>query len=236
MIPKGFSITLVEPVYPVNLGHVARLAKNFAVERLYLVNPKVDMAVAAVYSSHAADVLERAQTVTFSQLRKKNQLLIATTAVRARRRSNVIRRSVRPEQAAELAKTARTASLVLGRDTTGLTNEEVAMCDVTTTLETGSRYRTLNVGHAAAVLLYLISRQPESATRPASRRSRDVFAEGLHRLAVDAGLQEHKVKSVLEASRRTAVVSRLTDSQLLTMAGIFRRASLKLEDQGASKT
>jgi tRNA/rRNA methyltransferase len=236
VIPKGFSITLVEPVYPVNLGHIARLAKNFGVERLYLVKPKVDMAVAAVYASHAGDVLERAETVTFAQLRRRNQLLIATTAVRAKRRSNVIRRGVRPEQIAELVKAAETASLVLGRDTTGLTNEEVALCDVTVTLETGSRYRTLNVGHAAAVLLYLISRQPTPVGKPATRKSREIFAQSLHRLALDSGLQSHKVKDLLEVGRRMAATSRLTDRQLMMMSGIFRRAFQKLEAQGASKT
>ena len=61
MLPKGVSVTLVAPRYPVNLGHVARLVRNFGVERLYLVNPRVDISVAAVYASHASDVLDDAE-------------------------------------------------------------------------------------------------------------------------------------------------------------------------------
>lgn len=226
VIPKGLSVALVEPQYPVNLGHVARLVKNFGVRRLYLVNPKADMSVAAIYASHAADVLENARRVTFGQLRRENQLLVATTAVRAVKGSNVIRRTVRPERVGELVVGARTAALVFGRDTTGLTNEEIGRCDVTTVIDTGTQYRTLNLGHAVAIMLYLISGTKMRGRALQSRRARDLFAISFHQLAASAQLPKHKVRNMGEVAKRIAASAALTDSQLFLMAGVFRKAAL----------
>ena len=238
MIPKTFSVTLVEPQYPVNLGHTARLLKNFGLSRLYLVRPKVDMSVALIYASHAADVLESAELVTLPQLRKRNDLLIATTAIGASKRSNVIRRSVRLEQVSEYVQSAESASLVLGRDTTGLTNDEIRTCDVTVVVETGSKYRTLNVSHAAAIILYVISRGGRTEFRGPARKARELFAESLSDLATASRMPSHKVRNMPEIGKRIAVESRLTDRQLFLMSGIFRKAAGTIEglQGGTSKT
>ncbi len=224
MIPEGASVTLVEPKYPVNVGHTARLVKNFGVGRLYLVRPKVDISVAAVYASHAADVLDRAIVTSFEQVRSENDLLVATTAVRASKRSNVIRRTVSPNRLNELLSSARRSSIVFGRDTTGLTNEEIQACDATTTIETDPAYRALNLGHAVAIALYLASRRRGTRRVVQSRQAREVFAQNLRELAVASKLPEHRVKNLLEVGRRLASSSSLTDSQLNLMTGIFRKA------------
>lgn len=226
MIPKGLSVALVEPRYPVNVGHVARLVKNFGVSRLYLVNPKVDMSVAVVYAAHASDVLDSARTVSFSRLRRDNELLVATTAVRASKGSNIIRRTVRPERVGQIVNAAKTASLVFGRDTTGLTNEEIARCDVTTAIITGTRYRTLNVGHAVAIMLYLTSSSQGRARAFQSKGARDLFADSFYELALAARMSTHKVKTLREVGKRIASSAGLTDSQLNLMAGVFRKATL----------
>lgn len=225
MIPKGLSVALVEPQYPVNVGHVARLVKNFGVRRLYLVNPKADMSVAMVYAAHASDVLENAKLVTFSRLRRENQLLVATTAIKAVKGSNVVRRIVRPERVGELVGATGTAALVFGRDTTGLTNEEIGRCDVTTVINTGTRYRTLNVGHAVAIMLYLASAPRGRVKAVQSKSARDLFAASFYRLALSARLPEHRVRNMREVAKRIAASAALTDSQLQLMAGVFRRAT-----------
>ena len=122
MLPRGVSITLVGPKGPVNVGHVARLVQNFGVEKLYLVEPKVDLSVAAVYASHASGVLDGAVVTTFERVRRNNELLVATTAVRGSKGSNVIRRPVSPDRLHGILSSARTSSIVFGRDSTGLTN------------------------------------------------------------------------------------------------------------------
>jgi TrmH family RNA methyltransferase len=230
VIPKGLSVALVEPRYPVNVGQVARLAKNFGVRRLYLVNPMVDMSVAAIYAAHATDILDEARVVTFAKLRKQNQMLVATTAVRATRGSNVIRRIVRPERIGSIVRTARTSALVFGRDSTGLTNEEIAKCDVTTALDTGTDYRTLNIGHAVAILLYLVSRGEARGRNLQSMKARELFARSFHELATSARLPAHKARNMGEVGKRIAASSELSDSQLYLMAGVFRKATAAMKD------
>ncbi|MDA4124886.1 MAG: hypothetical protein OK438_05500 [Thaumarchaeota archaeon] len=229
MIPEGLSVTLVEPRYPVNVGHVARLLKNFGVKKLYMVKPKVDISVAAVYASHASDVLDQAVVTTFERVRKENELLIATTAVRASKKSNVIRRSVGPERLGQLLASSRTSSLVFGRDTTGLTNEEIRKCDVTTTIVTGSSYRALNLGHAVAILLYMASRGARGKGGMQTREAREVFAKSFYGLAAASRVPPHKMKSLFQSGRKIATVSRLSDRDLNLMSGVFRKALLTLD-------
>ena len=237
LIPNGVSVTLVEPTYPVNVGHVARLVKNFEVKKLYLVKPKVDISVAAIYAAHASDVLDEAFITTFERVRKENDLLVATTAVKASRKSNLIRRMVFPERLHTMLASSRTSSLVFGRDTTGLTNKEIEMCDATMTIDTASVYRALNLGHAVAIILYLASRGDGNRDRVQSRKAREIFSESLYELAVASRMPPHKVRKLFEASKRMATSSNLTDSQLNLMTGIFRKAlsTLDLHNEG-SKT
>ncbi|MGP8124728.1 MAG: RNA methyltransferase [Nitrososphaerales archaeon] len=224
MIPDGASVTLVEPNYPVNLGHTARLVKNFGVKKLYLVKPKVDISAAAIYASHASDVLDRAIVTNLEGVREENELLVATTAVRASKKSNVTRRMVGPDRLHVLLSSSRTSSLVFGRDTTGLTNEEIRMCDVTTTIDTAPVYRALNLSHAVAIVLYLASKGEGRRGRVQSRKAREVFAGSLYELAVASRMPPHKVKSLFEAGKRIASASNLTDTQLNLMTGVFRKA------------
>jgi len=83
---ERLSVTLVGPEYPINVGYTARLIKNFGLTRLYLVGPRFDRKVAAVYAAHGADILEHADVINFDELRRRHDLLVATTAVPASRR------------------------------------------------------------------------------------------------------------------------------------------------------
>ena len=224
MLPKGVSVTLVEPKGPVNVGHVARLVQNFGVEKLYLVEPRVDLSVAAVYASHASGVLDRAIVTDFEGVRRDHQLLVATTAVRAKKKSNVIRRTVGLERLHELLSSSSTSSLVFGRDTTGLTNEEIRACDVTTSIDTGQVSRVLNIGHAAAIILYLASRGARRASREQGRKAREVFAQSFYELATASRLPKHKTRNLFEVGKRVAAGSEMTDAQLNLLSGVFRKA------------
>ena len=237
MLPRGVSVTLVEPKGPVNVGHVARLVQNFGVEKLYLVDPKVDLSVAAVYASHASGVLDRAIITKFERVRNENELLVATTAVRASRSSNVIRRTVGLDRLRGILASAKTSSIVFGRDSTGLTNEEIRLCDLTITIDASSTYRSLNIGHAAAIVLYLASRGGRERRNSQGRQARDVFAESFYELAAASKLPRHKTRNLFEAAKRAAAGSELTDVQLNLFSGVFRKAvnNMKAQERG-SKT
>ena len=238
MLPRGVSVTLVAPKGPVNVGHVARLVQNFGVDKLYLVEPNVDLSVASVYASHASVVLDRAIITTFEEVRKEHDLLVATTAVRASRKSNVIRRPVSPDRLHGILSLSKTSSLVFGRDSTGLTNREIELCDVTTTIDASPAYRSLNIGHAAAIVLYLASRGGRSRGAEQGRKAREVFAESFYGLALASRLPSHKTRSLFEVAKRVAASSELTDAQLDLFSGVFRKAvrTMKTVQERGSKT
>jgi len=238
VLPRGVSVTLVEPRGPVNVGHIARLVRNFGVEKLYLVDPKVDLSVAAIYASHAAEVLDTAVITTFERVREDNELLVATTAVRASKKSNVIRRTVGPDHLHEMLSSAKTSSLVFGRDTTGLTNREIEACDVTTTIDTSPAYRALNIGHAVAIILYLASRGRGGRRGNQGRVAREVFARSFFELAETARMPKHKTRNLYEVGKRVAASSEMTDAQLNLLSGVFMKAvaTMKAPQERGSKT
>lgn len=220
--------------YPVNLGYTARLMKNFGLTRLYLVDPNCDMRAASVYASHGAEVLKEAEVVTLAKVRGNHDLLLGTTAIRARRGANIGRTAVKPEDAVSLALAAESASLVLGRDTTGLTNQELALCDVVTTVETGTDYKTLNVSHSAAILLYLAwrsSRRAAGGREGGSRASgerREAFAKYAYELALTSGMQRHRADRVVQVAKRVALKSEVSSKELGLLVSLMRRAELAL--------
>jgi len=227
------SITVVGAEYPVNVGYTARLMKNFGLQRLYLVSPNCDMRAASVYASHGADVLKNAEVVTLSKVRRTHDLLLATTAIRARSGANVSRTAVKPEEAVARIVAAKSVSIVFGRDTTGLTNEELAICDLVTSVETRTDYRTLNVSHSAAILLYLTSRAWGSNKAPpapkAPRQRREAFSRYAYDLAIASGMQSHRAERVVQVARRVALKSEVNSKELGLLVSLMRKAELAVK-------
>jgi len=229
------SVTVVGAEYPVNLGYTARLMKNFGVERLYLVGPRCDMRAASVYASHGSDILDHAEVVTLAKVRRTHDLLLATTAVRATRGANVSRTTVRPEEAVARMMVAERTSVVFGRDTTGLTNEELALCDLVTTVDTRTGYKTLNVSHSAAILLYLASTAQAAgnasktpAASRASRERREAFSRYAYQLAIASGMQKHRAERVVQVARRVALKSDVNSMELGLLVSLMRKAHLAM--------
>jgi TrmH family RNA methyltransferase len=123
------SVALVEPKYEVNLGHVARVMANFGFHDLLLVKPEVDLGKARMFASHAVSVLDDAEICSFDDLRRFDYL-VGTTAIFDVSPSNVLRSTVPPSfMAEELSRFSGSVCLVFGRDTTGLTNEELGYAE-----------------------------------------------------------------------------------------------------------
>ncbi|MFH1173728.1 MAG: RNA methyltransferase [archaeon] len=150
-------VVLVQPHTPGNIGAIARVMANFGAKKLFLVNPKCDYLCKESLdrAKHAKHILKDAIITTLSQLKKDMHVLVATTA-RLGDKYNFPRIPFTPQQLAkELAHLSpRTKiGIVLGRETDGLTNEEVALCDFCVTIPTHPSYASMNVSHAAAVIL-----------------------------------------------------------------------------------
>jgi tRNA/rRNA methyltransferase len=231
------SLTLVGPEYPINVGYIARLAKNFGISQMYLVEPKFDRRVAMVYAAHGSDIVEEAKEITLKALRKDHDLLVATTAISATRRVNMNRLSMDPETIAQHISPSTAVSFVFGRDTTGLKNNELDFCDMVTTIRTGTSYRTMNVSHSAAVLLYILSRTAPARVAAPNLMERDAFAQYAYDLAVASGVQRHRAQMLKRLAKRTTVRSGLDGKEIGLLVSLMRKALMKIESaQTLSKT
>lgn len=232
------AVALIEPQFHVNVGHVARLMKNFGLRRLYFIGPHFDRYEAVRYAMHGKDVLAAARTVTLQQLRKRFDVLIGTTAISATSRLNVLRESVSAEQLARIIRegTPRRFCIVLGREPSGMNNNELAMCDLVCTVDTRTKYRTMNVAHALAILLYELSRQqqppPAKATkkmvRSAAREDIDLLLRYVGEMAAAANYDSHKRPLLDSAIKKLIAKSAPTAKDVMLLVSLCRKTMLAI--------
>jgi TrmH family RNA methyltransferase len=234
------AIALVEPRYHMNVGYVSRLMKNFGLHRLYLVNPRYNKKEAVKYSTHGKDVLASAKVVTLKQLRRKFDILVGTTAISATSRLNILRETVSPEQIAKIIQDTWDTNrfcIILGRESSGLKNDELGMCDLVVTIDTRTKYKTMNIAHALAVLLYEISRlKPEAPVKKskkkieiASQQEIGILLQYLSKVA-DAGNYDHHKKPLLAAAvKKLLAKSTPTTKDVMLLISLFRRSLLAIE-------
>jgi tRNA/rRNA methyltransferase len=233
------AVALIEPQYPVNVGHIARLMKNFGLKSLYFIRPHFDKAEAAKYSTHGNDILVAAKTVTLGQLRKKFDVLIGTTAIQATSRLNILRESISAEHLARIIHESSTKDfcILLGRESSGLNNEELKMCNLVVTIDTKTNYRTMNVAHALAILLYEISKlQSELPVKKskkrvdlASQKDIDLFLQYVDKLANTGNYDLHK-KPLLEAAAKNLLAKSMpTTKDVMLLMSLLRKSLLAIE-------
>ncbi|MBK1693905.1 tRNA (cytosine(32)/uridine(32)-2'-O)-methyltransferase TrmJ [Chromatium weissei] len=157
-------IVLVETSHSGNLGAVARAMKTMGLTRLELVAPKhaVD-AEALARASGADDLLERAGIhATLPDALSGCRLVIGASA----RLRTVEWPLLEPPDCAQqlLAEAAHgEVALVFGRESSGLSNVELARCQALVHIPTNSDFSSLNLAAAVQVLAYEIRRTARAA-------------------------------------------------------------------------
>lgn len=201
-------VVLVEPKSEGNVGSVARTMKNFGVAELVLVNPPRLGDEARGRAMHAWDVVEAARRVaSFEEATKGCDFIIGTSAriplsEKAHVRNPIEARDLPPR----LAAVSGTIGLCFGREDFGLFNEELEKCDLLVTIPTSDAYKSLNLSHAAAIVLYELYAhahpEPMKVLRPMSEEMKRSFYGAMDLLIDQLGLPEHKVRNTKIVYRR----------------------------------
>jgi tRNA/rRNA methyltransferase len=155
----GVRIVLVEPREAGNVGAVARVMKNFGFDDLWIVGEHPELLpVAGWWASGADDLLARARfAATLQEALADAHLTVATTSMRGRTTAA----DFTPRQlAVELASLAgdQTLALVFGREDSGLTREELVLCQRTAFIPTREEFPTMNLAQAAGMFCFALSR------------------------------------------------------------------------------
>ncbi len=143
--------------HPGNIGAAARAMKTMGLERLCLVAPeRYPAAEATVMAAGADDVLARAKVYADVRSAVADCGLVIGTTARAR---HLPWRMLEPrEAAAEIAQAAMHSevAVLFGAERSGLTNEELELCQLLLTIPVGSSYGSLNIAMAVQVVAYEI--------------------------------------------------------------------------------
>jgi TrmH family RNA methyltransferase len=152
-------IVLVEPREAGNVGAAARVMKNFGFDELWIVgeHPQL-LPVAGWWASGADDLLERAHFApSLQQALEGTQLTVATTSMRGRTTPVTFSPRTLSEKFAELGE-QQTLALVFGREDSGLTREELVLCQHTAAIPTNGAFPTMNLAQSCGVFCYALSR------------------------------------------------------------------------------
>lgn len=143
----------------INLGMVARLCKNFEVDELYLVKPKARINDEAIsFAAGGRDYLDRAVIVdSIEKAIEGSDVIICTSSI-VTEKSDPLRQPVELKDLINVIKGRELVSLVFGRESTGLTRDELEKCNVYLHIKASYRYPALNLSHAVAIVLYEIFR------------------------------------------------------------------------------
>lgn len=191
---------LVEPSLSANIGAVARAMKTMGLTQLVLVRPQQSLdADALARAAGADDLLARARICDSLADALTGCRLVLGSSARARALAwpevgplGCAEHLLRDVEQGEVA-------LLLGRERSGLTNDELSHCHFLTRIATNPDYSSLNIAAAAQVFAYELRRtalQWQVDAAPAGRQEPAVG--GVSTRALTAGSVEAAVGSGVE--------------------------------------
>lgn len=223
------TVVLVEPAGPLNVGSVARLCANFEVGELRLVAPRCDhlgeesrrMAV------HGGWLLEQARL--FPSLNAALADCCRVVATSGRRAGEPL-----PLQAPEpalrwLAQASGPCALVFGREDRGLSNDELLQAGQLLTLGSGDAYASLNLSHAAALVLHswhCLGKNPEvgALPEPCERQGLEAMLGDAEALLLDVGfLHPHTAHARMAKLRGLLQRAQISTEEVALVRGMVRQ-------------
>ncbi len=148
-------LVLVEPQDIVNIASAVRVAKNFGLDGVRLVQPAMfDPYRIEGIAHNTADVVDR--ITIHDTLDAALQDVVFSVALTARERA-AKRTTLLPREAADLLDERGEegpVAIVAGREDKGLTNAELDFCHALVVIPTNPEHKSLNLAQAVAIMSY----------------------------------------------------------------------------------
>lgn len=200
---------LVEPESAGNIGATCRAIKTMGISELILVNPKTELTAETVWMAHGSeDIIKNIKVeLTLEEALKPFAIAVATTH---RSRENQLPLFT-PREIAELtipfAQNKAPIAFVFGRESNGLTDEELSYCDMISTIPQAIQYPAINLSQAAMIYAHELH-QASTPKAPyewklAKHKESDRFYEKLEALIEKLPIQtRHGNKAFAQLFRR----------------------------------
>lgn len=229
------AIILVDPTLADNVGAVARAMKNMGFPELRIVDPDGR----APHLAHAAhrmaagsgDVLENARVFDgLHDALSDLQVTVGCTARRGKGRHPLLEPADLPGHLDGLASGTRTG-IVFGREDRGLTNPELDLCTLVSTIPTAPEHTSLNLAQAVLLVCYEIRKGDGRAGRSGAKRSPAATCaetEGLYRHAREVLLRigfldPQNPDRILRVLRRILGRAGVDTREVTILRGILRQ-------------
>jgi tRNA/rRNA methyltransferase len=236
-------VVLVEPQEPMNVGAVARAMRNFGLARLYLVNPAPRVGPpwareAYWLAVHAEEILDRAVAVdSLMEALADVQLVVATTG----RPRELYPAPVVPawKVPARVLSVEGEVALVFGRETFGLTNEELALAHVIGTIPTAPEQPSLNLAQAVVVFAYelfkaVVGEERFPREELAQVAALEAFFEDLGRYVLEIGFtDQNRFPHAMRRLRRIFHKARLTPGEVQMLRGLLHQSRYQMRKKDA---
>ena len=231
-------VVLVGPENPGNVGFVTRALANFGLQELRLVGEdhRKDQ-FAQMFSVHAHKILDNAGVFDDLGSALADVDLAWAATARAGRNHSVTRALVPLDELPDPNSLKGRIALVFGRESTGLFNEEMELCDLAFTIPASEEYSSLNLSHAVSIVLYhLFSKYaPEKPREPSEARAATYQErEQVYRFFDDVvdklSLKEHRIPIAKQVFRNLLGRAYMTGREVATLTGVVRRISELVND------
>ena len=167
---------LVKPGVPGNVGASARAIKTMGFSRLRLVNPCDYLSTEARMLAHASgEILENAEVFSgLDEALSDLDLSIATTARTRDARVDYPGISDLPGMIRAKGKTVENTGIVFGCEESGLSNDEIRMCDMVSTIPLKQAYPSLNLSQAVMIYSYTLADLPGAADLQVTEKAGEI--------------------------------------------------------------
>lgn len=229
-------IVLVETTHPGNIGAVARAMKNLGLNQLALVSPQsFPNAQATARAAGADDILCAANVyATLTEAIRDCHLIIGATA----RSRTIAWPELEPRECARKIfnePEGTNVALLFGRESSGLTNDELDRCHYILRIPANPQFPSMNVASAVLVIAYellLASRNSERKNQdtvvPATADQLESYFTHLDQTLCQIGfIHPDRSRSIMRRLRRLFNRTRLEEKEVDILRGILSAAQGK---------
>ncbi len=232
MLTQDIKIVMVGTTHPGNIGAAARAMHTMSFSRLALVDPRCDIdEVAYARASGADHILDNCEF--YERLADAVADCECVVATSARRRSLSWPESDPAEIADWLGRQPEDtgAAMIFGPEHSGLSNDELQLCNRMVVIPTNPDFGSLNVASAIQILCYAIfaGRHPQrpdadADTREPRANSAEVesfFTHLQQNLERSGFINPQKPGQIMQRLRRLYLRSDLTRNEINILRGIL---------------
>ncbi len=234
---RTVQVILVEPQDAANIGSVCRAMKTMGLKHLGIVgNRMYDTNRVFTLALHAKEVYENSRRyATLEEALTESVIVFGASRRRGKFRKYF---SISPEMMAEKIALVKegTVSIVFGRESDGLTDKELALCNMAVRIPTSQEFPSLNLAQAVQILTYTLfnSTHPLGSYTPVRGKQLDqltgVITESLEQIGFFKREEKEEVRRFYKDILSRSLMSQSETKRLEKM---FKKiAALKIHKPG----